>query len=339
MVTKDIYDELADMLLSEGHRVSPEMKTTELIEILQLQYTPDEARLALKIGFLGGKLDELVEKTGMKKAALAKTLRTMAHKGTVWIDPTGDTPTYKALMLEAPGLEETVGWSKHEYPWLPELRKRFHNYNRTYYTESIVKKGPAPLGPYAASKALPPDATPEENIIDVVKKEVDYWAVSNCGCRVFEEAALGYRKCQHPKETCMSFGETGRWAVKNGFAREITCDEAIKILLKAEEAGLIHYGIPQFGQMCNCCKDVCLNLLGLQMGLPHIMGPNPFVAVCDEKACTACTICVDRCNVDAINIDEFAVVDVNKCLGCGVCVVGCDQGALKLKRRSEGFGI
>ena len=320
------------MLVSEGHRVAPEQKTPEFIEMLKLQYTPDEARLATQIGFTGGKLDDLAEKTGIKKETLKKKLDTMAHKGTLWIDPVGDNPTYKALALEAPGIIEAAGWAIHTFPWLPELRKRWHHYYLTYYKEAIVKKGPAPLGPYAASKALPPDATPEENIIDVVKG-VDYWAVSNCGCRVFEQAALGHRKCQHPMDVCMSFGEIGRWAAKNGFAREITCDEAIKVVLKAEDEGLIHYGLPSFGIMCNCCKDVCLNLLGLQIGLPHVMGPNPFVAVCDEETCTACSICDDRCHVDAITIDKFATVDVNKCLGCGVCVVGCDQGALKLQRR------
>src|SRR4030043_1005479 len=160
MATKDAYDDLADMLLSEGHRVAPEMKTPEFIEMLKLQYTPDEAHLATQIGFTGGKLDELAEKTGIKKETLKKKLDTMAHKGTLWIDPVGDAPTYKALHLEAPGIIEATGWTGHSFPWLPELRKRWHSYYRTYYTEAIVKKGTPPLGPYAASKAFPPDAVP-----------------------------------------------------------------------------------------------------------------------------------------------------------------------------------
>jgi len=333
MTSKDAYEELADMLCSEGIRVGPGMNTPEFKEMLRLQYTPEEALLATQIGFEGGKLEELAERTRCDKEALKEKLEVMVHKGTMWVDPVGENPTYKILEVEAPGIIESVGWVLDPSPEQLELRKRWHNYFPTYYKEGVIKLG-ALLGPYAATKALPPDATPEENVIEVVKG-LDYWAVSNCGCRVFAEAELGHPKCQHPVRTCMSFGDTGRWAVKYGFAEEITLDEAIKILLEVEDAGLMHYGYPPIGQFCNCCKDVCINLLGLQMGLPHTVGQNAFVSVCDEETCTACGICEDRCHVGAICIDDFAVIDASKCVGCGVCVVGCDQQALKLQRRSD----
>jgi len=332
MATRDAYDELADMLCTHGIRVGPGMNTPEFREMLRLQYTPDEAHLAVQMGFEGGKLDELAEKTGISQKALKEKLEAMAYKGTMWIDPIGENPTYKILEVEAPGLMEATGWSLHTFPGLPELRKRWHNYYPTYYIEGALKLG-ALLGPYAATKALPPDATPEEDVIEAARV-LDYWAVANCGCRVFAAADLGHPKCDHPMKVCMSFGDTGRWAVKNDLAEEITRDAAIRILLEAEDLDLIHYGVPSYGQLCNCCKDVCINLLGLQMGLPHVMSANAFVSVCDNEMCTACSICEDRCHVGAINVDEFAVIDVDKCIGCGLCVVGCDQEALKLQRRS-----
>ena len=332
-MTKDVYDELADMLCSEGIRVGPGMKTPEFKEILRLQYSPDEARLAVQIGFSGGKLDELAEKTGLKKATLKKKLHAMAQKGTLWIDPASEDPTYRALQVEAPGLIETAGWVSDKFPWRAELRKQWHSYKRVYFKEGATLLGPV-VPVWASVPSLPPDAQVSENIVDAVK-QADYWCVSNCPCRIFQQTAEPDNECQHLLETCMTFGDFGRWVAENGFGRELTCDEAIQILRKCEYDGLIHGGSPEYGILCNCCKHACFNFVGMQLGLSHVMAPTPFVAVCDEEACTACMICADRCHVNAINVDSCATVDRDVCIGCGVCVVGCEQGAMRLERRSN----
>ena len=69
--------------------------------------------------------------------------------------------------------------------------------------------------------------------------------------------------------------------------------------------------------------------------LTEIFVPSPFVARVDEKTCNACEVCLERCPVNAIEIDEFATVDPEVCLGCGVCVPTCKAEAVNLVRRSE----
>jgi electron transport complex protein RnfB len=54
----------------------------------------------------------------------------------------------------------------------------------------------------------------------------------------------------------------------------------------------------------------------------------------DESICTACQICMDYCQFNAITVDEVAHIDRNRCVGCGVCVLACPDEAMRLIRRS-----
>ena len=55
----------------------------------------------------------------------------------------------------------------------------------------------------------------------------------------------------------------------------------------------------------------------------------------DEEECTACEICLERCPVGAIEVEDIAVVDRDKCLGCGLCGTGCPTEAIHLFLRED----
>jgi hypothetical protein len=50
MASNDAYEKLAEMICTEDFRTGPGMNTPEFIEILKIQYTPEEARLAVQVG-------------------------------------------------------------------------------------------------------------------------------------------------------------------------------------------------------------------------------------------------------------------------------------------------
>lgn len=50
----------------------------------------------------------------------------------------------------------------------------------------------------------------------------------------------------------------------------------------------------------------------------------------DKDKCTACGSCVDVCPVDAITIENIAVVDEDTCIDCGTCVGECPVEAIEL---------
>jgi len=134
-------------------------------------------------------------------------------------------------------------------------------------------------------------------------------------------------------QTCVHTGALSRWAVKHGMARELTYDELVELLKECNEDGLVHT-INIYGLICNCCNDCCAIFHTYKTGVPTFI-PSPFVAQPDKGECIACGTCAERCPVNAIVVDESAIVDQDKCLGCGACVPACQTESIKLVRRNK----
>ena len=50
----------------------------------------------------------------------------------------------------------------------------------------------------------------------------------------------------------------------------------------------------------------------------------------DEKKCTGCGICIERCPVNAIKEEEGkAKINMNECIHCGTCHDVCSQEAVR----------
>jgi len=58
--------------------------------------------------------------------------------------------------------------------------------------------------------------------------------------------------------------------------------------------------------------------------------PQTMAVTIDKEKCTACGACVDICPVDAIKIEDKAVVDEDTCIDCGTCVDECPVEAISL---------
>jgi formate hydrogenlyase subunit 6/NADH:ubiquinone oxidoreductase subunit I len=55
---------------------------------------------------------------------------------------------------------------------------------------------------------------------------------------------------------------------------------------------------------------------------------NYFAEVNDN--CTSCGSCADICQMDAIEMNDFAYVNKDRCIGCGLCVSECPADAIHL---------
>jgi len=330
MTTKDAYERLAEMFDQIPPGIS---QTPSIMEVLRLQYTPEEADLAVKVGLKGIKLDEVQRRTGIEGGKLKKMLNTMADKGTMWITPGEENPNYRAVGIGGPGLIETGGWCGVKYPYSVQLLKAMHKFQREWATKAMPAIGFPTSRVWPAPAALPDDAEPSENVAEMIK-QAGYWSVSNCSCRLPHWVADPGNHCSHLLETCLILGKMGRWGVEHGMSREITYEEAVDLLRRCNEDGLVHTYDPNWA-ICNCCSDCCVFLVGLRATGANVLGRSDFVARVDEETCSACHICADRCPVDAITVDAYAVIDQDKCLGCGVCVTTCSTESMKLARRPK----
>lgn len=58
---------------------------------------------------------------------------------------------------------------------------------------------------------------------------------------------------------------------------------------------------------------------------------SSFIMRLNEEECIGCGECVERCQVDAIAMEDDRVVhNTQRCIGCGLCISTCPSGALQL---------
>jgi ferredoxin len=181
--------------------------------------------------------------------------------------------------------------------------------------------------------AVNESVTPESRILaydDVIKiiEGAKTLAVTNCSCRVISGS------CEKPWEVCMQVDRAAEYGIERGTGRALSKSEALQIIKKCEEEGLVHVvdNRQTVGHViCNCCKDCCMNW-PLMKGPKKWVAPSRFEAVVDRDLCSGCEACVERCFFDALYMDDdLAAVKAENCLGCGVCTIVCPTEALRLK--------
>lgn len=329
-MSADVYESLLDL-----YRQAPLMDESladSLMGILRLQFAPEEADLAVKVGFEGLRLDQIEQRTGIERKRLEELLRTMACKGTMWIQPGVDDPEYMTIGIAGPGLLETGGWGNVRFPHSVSLLKALRTFQLEFASKMLATI-PFPVAKvWATPSALPDGALPDENVARLVEK-AGYWGLSTCSCRLPHWIDEPGDHCDHLLETCLFMGDNARWGVEHGLCREISCEEALDLLRRCNEDGLVHTYDPDFF-ICNCCPDCCVLQLGHVEPGAQVLEPSGFVARIDAQTCSACSTCEDRCPFKAIAVDESGAVDESACLGCGVCIPMCETGSVKLVRRT-----
>ena len=180
---------------------------------------------------------------------------------------------------------------------------------------------------------------PAQTVEDIIEKFDDI-AVGRCFCRAYQEM-LGHEcEINAPIETCFTFGKSARHVIQQGFARRIDKNEALKILKQAEGAGLVHKAFHDGSDItrdensiCNCCPDCCDTFNLWKMGATPIVNSTNFLSKIDEESCIACGTCIDRCPMEAIDLNGMGKAKVNSelCIGCGVCAHFCPENAIILQ--------
>ncbi len=180
---------------------------------------------------------------------------------------------------------------------------------------------------------------PSQNVAEIINKFDDI-AVGHCFCRQRRGLLGDPCSTNAPTLNCFTFGKSARHTVAHGFAKMITKEEALNIMLEAEAAGLIHKAFHPGAResspetsICNCCKDCCDTFNLWRSGTMPLINSTYYLAVIDEDACSGCETCVGWCPVDAIAMNDEGIAerDESTCIGCGVCARFCPEEAISLK--------
>ena len=162
--------------------------------------------------------------------------------------------------------------------------------------------------------------------------------IADCICR--KSRASIDKACGKPVEVCFMFGSMARYYLDNKMGRKISYDEGVAILMDAQRAGLVTQPATSQnpGGMCNCCGDCCGVLRAIKLEpKPADLVYSNYQAFVHAENCTGCGICLERCQMDAISIDNdgMAVIDHDRCIGCGLCIITCPSEAILLKSKPE----
>ena len=175
-------------------------------------------------------------------------------------------------------------------------------------------------------------------------------AVSPCQCRMrryAQDAWIYDGPCDHPIETCMSFGEFAEYYIENGIGRQISQEEATAIIEDAIDHGMVLESMYTKAQelFCFCHGDCCDILSGyvakgddIAFGAAGVkqMNVSHYLLDYDKDKCLKCGACVDRCPLFAIYMGEDGYPEVKPtCVRCGQCGLVCPADARKLTARED----
>jgi electron transport complex protein RnfB len=326
----DVYEKLAKHLdnLPAGY---PSTDSGVEMRILKRLFSPEEAQIATALTMMPEPVAGIAARVSSNEAQLGDALEAMAQKGLIFRISKRDNTLYSAAQF-------VVGiWEYHLNDLDEDLIRDVNEYMPTLMKKSWLSTKTKQLRvvPVAKSVSAEMAIMPFEAAEEIINKQSKI-VVSPCICRK-EQKMIG-KGCDKPMEVCLAFGAGAYYYEKNGLGREIDKKEALELVKKGVDAGLVLQPGNQQKSMniCMCCGCCCGILKNLKtMDKPAQLVHTNYYAQVDEEACIACEACVDRCQMDAITVDESAQVNLERCIGCGLCVTDCPTDAMLLKQKAQ----
>ncbi|MED9993288.1 MAG: FAD-dependent oxidoreductase [Oscillospiraceae bacterium] len=280
--------------------------------------TDEEADIAIAAGLRKERTAQwLADKVGRTVEEIQPSLDRLVYYGVFRrcrIDGTDEDSYF--MQIFAPGILEMMVNNQELLHEHPEVGRAFEEYTRL----RMQSMGPILPDGYGLMRVIPvesaiegiPGVTDDERLSHYLDK-YDVFSVSPCSCRA-SRTSLG-DGCGHlAEDMCVQMGKGAEHYIRTGRARQITREEALEIVKRAEENGLMHdipniEGAGESAAICNCCACACFGLrAGLMFGARDAIRSN-FVAEVDEAKCVACAQCVEVCPGNALKLGQKLCAD------------------------------
>ncbi len=353
------YKNAAQIINNAGG--TPLTVTDTLIEILK--HLVKEDHLDFVLTFKRKKsqtMEQLKESTGLDENKINYHVESLAKIGLIFNQPNRHgIMVYRLMPYINVGIFEYTFMKKLEdTPENRELARLFKKMSdeskevfRTHY-DAVLKflQNMPPIDrtiPFNVNKATgkeiileideelePPEERilPSQTVEELIQKFDDI-AVGHCYCRHHKDLLDKPCKQTDERENCFTFGKSARFTAEQGFSRLISKEEALKILKKAEDDGLVHKAYhPNFDitkpetSICNCCTCCCG-----QAGSLTVNATN-YIAQVNQEICVGCGTCVDHCHTNTMQLNDQGKAERvgDYCIGCGSCAFFCPENAITL---------
>jgi Na+-translocating ferredoxin:NAD+ oxidoreductase RNF subunit RnfB len=302
------------------------------LKLLAKLFTPEEADLASSMSLNHQTIKMISENNNLEESKVKSLLISMVKKGLI------DLKKQEGVGLIFSLIPFVVGFYERQNA---RIDKEFAELFELYYKDAFHK--PMTIEP-SVHRIIPIEKTVPVDI-DVMPYEkastyldnAKSWGVLNCICRV-QKRLIG-KGCDHKVENCLVFSSRPGAFDRMDDIRSITREEALEILAEADREGLVHSTSntrDEVTYICNCCTCSCGVLRGIvEYGSKSSVARSDFYATIDSSLCSGCEICIDRCQFNALSMnDGVSVVDTSNCYGCGLCVTACPEEAITLKLKN-----
>ncbi|MCA1949681.1 MAG: FAD-dependent oxidoreductase, partial [Treponema sp.] len=304
----DLANKISKTKRGAKDEIKPEYPEYQILDPI---VTDDMALVALQVEFRKPQTaEQIAARCGKSVEETTKLLWDLAYAGVTIVNKIDGVDQFWHEVW-VPGHMEMIVNNKENVRKHPEVARAFDAYGK--------RKGPLAAGNFPVG-AGPMRVIPIQKAIDGETRhasfeEVERYiqeakiiSVSDCSCRTSREV-MG-EGCGHLKEDmCIQLDHAAEYYIRTGRARQISKEEALEIMHRAEENGLMH-SIPNLDgpghthAICNCCGCGCFsNRIANMYRNPDMVRSN-FVAQVDPDKCVACGECVENCPSNAAKLGQ-----------------------------------
>jgi len=365
-MSEDKYRRAARTIVKAGFLPFPINNT--MIELLKLLV--DEAQLDFIMGFkrkTSQTMEELIKSTKMSENEIKIHIKKLAKKGFLFNQPNSKGKMVYRLMplimvgafeytfmkrisfneeekeiaqLFAQLFDELAEFIQKNYDTVLPLFQRMPPFDRTIpFLDKNIEGEEIQI---TVNKDI---EVPEEKVmttqrVEEIIEKFDEIAVGHCFCRHHQDLLSNPCKQTELRENCFTLGKSAKYVVEQGFGRMISKDEALSILKRSENDGLVHKAWHPHSDIskdetsiCNCCKCCCGIFDWWRKGTTAMINSTNFISEIDKSKCVGCGTCMEKCPVEAIEGDDNNKAERNPewCIGCGVCAHFCPENAISLR--------
>ena len=229
----------------------------------------------------------------------------------------GKNPNHEkrwVLDMFVPGSAEIMVMRPEISPATPQVADFFER--MTYLPlagiTQMVPPGGGGIGMHVipVEKAIPAESEslPIEHLSHWLKKYEGQIGVGICSCRK-QQRIRGEGSGDIEQYWCIGVGDFADYCRETGMGHDITYEEALDILEKAEERGYVHQitnidGENKIFGLCNCAVGVCNALRTSQLFNTPNMSRSAYVSEVDATKCVACGKCVEVCPAGAVRLGQ-----------------------------------